>query len=85
MSIFRIFFSYKLDISNNSGFFLLFRKWNITPSQDKFMYYLEFVKTVANVSYHTLEGFKRFEHDKTLKNIDMVELIAKVSTLPCKI
>lgn len=42
---------------------------------------MDFVKTVANVSYQTLESFKRFENDPTLQNIDMVELVAKVRCL----
>lgn len=64
--------------------FLLFiiftssRKWNVSPSDPKYTYYMDFVKTVANVSYNALAEFKRFENDPTLQSINMVELVAKV-------
>lgn len=39
---------------------------------------MDFVKTAANVSFEALHNFKKFENDVTLKDIDFVELIAKV-------
>lgn len=39
---------------------------------------MEFVKAVANISFETLDVFKKFENDETFKTINMVELIGKV-------
>lgn len=39
---------------------------------------MEFVRAVANVSFETLDVLKKFENDDSFKNIDLVELIAKV-------
>lgn len=39
---------------------------------------MDFVKAVANVSFETLGALKKFENDESLKNIDLVELVAKV-------
>lgn len=36
---------------------------------------------VTNVSFETLSAFRKFENDETLKNIDLVELMAKVLQL----
>lgn len=39
---------------------------------------MEFVKAIANISYETLDELKKFEEDDTLKNVDFLDLIAKV-------
>lgn len=37
-----------------------------------------FIKTLANISYNTLDSFQKYESDKTLETINMAELIARV-------
>nr|CAH7764769.1 unnamed protein product [Callosobruchus chinensis] len=54
------------------------RQWNVEPSDEEFVYYLDFVKTVSSATYYTLVDLKRFEDDKTLENVDMVKLVTEV-------
>ncbi|KAF5270429.1 hypothetical protein FQR65_LT05617 [Abscondita terminalis] len=52
--------------------------WNIGPSDSKYQYYAEFVKVVANVSYHNLYEFARYENDPKVNGINFFELATKV-------
>ncbi|VEN53360.1 unnamed protein product, partial [Callosobruchus maculatus] len=54
------------------------RQWNVNRSDEKFSYYLDFVKTVSSITYYNLVDLKRFEDDKTLENVDMVKLVTEV-------
>ncbi|KAJ8965038.1 hypothetical protein NQ314_004436 [Rhamnusium bicolor] len=53
------------------------RTWGVTSTDPKFQYYLDFVETVANATYISLNEFHKYQDDTTLKDIDMVELAAK--------
>lgn len=77
--VFEYVFSVNGKVKSNS--ILDYSKWGSTENDEKYHYYMDFVKTVANVSFETLDLFKKFENDETLNNIDMVELIAKVKAM----
>lgn len=64
-------------------FFYLFiwRKWNIEPENDKYEYYMNFLKTVANVSYYTMQNFTQFNNDKSLEDIDFLDVALKVGIM----
>ncbi|KAL3278617.1 hypothetical protein HHI36_016157 [Cryptolaemus montrouzieri] len=53
-------------------------RWNIGESEEKFEYYLDFIKVVSNSSYRNLDEFERFKGDATLQNIDMIEIATHV-------
>ncbi|XP_031358623.1 uncharacterized protein LOC116182245 [Photinus pyralis] len=52
--------------------------WGIMVNDTKYEYYAKFVKTVANVSYHSLDAFAKFASDKNLNKVNLLELAAKV-------
>lgn len=45
---------------------------------DKYDYYLNFIKAVANVSYFTMDNFTEYENDTNLNDVDMLDLALKV-------
>lgn len=58
--------------------FCCFRKWGVSEHDEKFGYYMDFIRTLSNVSFETLENFQKFGKDESLKEIDMAELVTKV-------
>lgn len=55
-------------------FYICSRQWNIETSDDRYNYYVDFIKAVSNVSYETMVNFTRFQGDKTLLDVDLLEL-----------
>lgn len=53
-------------------------KWGVNHSHPSYDYYIGFVKAVANVSYHSLDLFKKYANDDTLNSVDMLDLAVKV-------
>ncbi|KAI4459077.1 amiloride-sensitive sodium channel-related [Holotrichia oblita] len=54
------------------------KKWGINYTDDKYDYYFEFVKAVANISYQSLDVFKKYENDSDFNDVDMMDLAVKV-------
>ncbi|ENN73452.1 hypothetical protein YQE_09949, partial [Dendroctonus ponderosae] len=69
-------FNTGLNLSN-SGFFT-FRKWGISEANNKYSYYLNFVKIVSNLTYKNLHLLNGFQNDETLINTDWIQLIEAV-------
>lgn len=57
---------------------MFFRKWGVSDSDEKYAYYMDFVKIVSNTSYRTLDLYEKFMDDDTLKNVDFLELASSV-------
>lgn len=60
-----------------SVFLFIFRKWNVS-SGDKFDYYMDFVKKLANTTYENLENMENFINNTNLMNINIIDMILKV-------
>lgn len=56
----------------------IFDKWGIKEDDEKFKYYLEFIRAVTNISYENMRDFERYKNDNTLKNINLLDLAIKV-------
>lgn len=56
----------------------IYRKWSVTEEDEKYEYYMDFLKAVANISYFTMSNFTKFQTDRTLDNIDLLDLAIKV-------
>lgn len=54
-------------------------KWKVS-SGEKFEYYVEFVKKIANSTYENLENMAPYVNNTELMNIDIIDLILKVSS-----
>ncbi|CAG9769534.1 unnamed protein product [Ceutorhynchus assimilis] len=53
-------------------------RWNISKHNEKYEYYLNFVKTVSNLTYETFHTLEKFKNDAKLNEIDFVSLITNV-------
>lgn len=60
-------------------YYFLFSKWKVS-SGEKFDYYMDFVKKIANATYENLDNMAPYVNNTNLKNIDIMDLILKVST-----
>ncbi|KAJ3627952.1 hypothetical protein MTP99_015287 [Tenebrio molitor] len=56
----------------------IMEKWGVNSSDTKYEYYVDFIRTVSNVSYGNLKEFERFGSDLDLQHIDMLDLTVKV-------
>ncbi|GLV31946.1 pickpocket 3 [Carabus blaptoides fortunei] len=54
------------------------KQWNIELSDDRYSYYVDFIRAVSNVSYETMGNFTRFQGDKTLLDVDLLDLAMAV-------
>ncbi|KAH1028349.1 hypothetical protein HUJ05_001710 [Dendroctonus ponderosae] len=56
----------------------LWIKWGISEANNKYSYYLNFVKIVSNLTYKNLHLLNGFQNDETLINTDWIQLIEAV-------
>ncbi|KAF7266909.1 hypothetical protein GWI33_019836 [Rhynchophorus ferrugineus] len=54
------------------------KKWRINETDNKFEYYMNYVKAVSNLTYTTFNLLEPYEHDLTLNDVDMVDLVTQV-------
>lgn len=52
--------------------------WNVSKGHTSYMYYEEFVRTIATTTYHSLHNYGRYAADKSLHNVDMLDVIKTV-------
>lgn len=52
-------------------------RWNVTPSDERYGYLSEFVRTVANSDLLHLEGFQKYAGDQSLQ-VDLYQLAVDV-------
>ncbi|KAJ8919002.1 hypothetical protein NQ315_016906 [Exocentrus adspersus] len=69
-------FNNKLDDEKAEAY--IKKKWGVTPSDSNYTYYLEFTRTITNTTYYSLQALQAYKDDKTLTDVNMVELVAKV-------
>ncbi|XP_049820615.1 sodium channel protein Nach-like [Aethina tumida] len=56
-------------------------KWGLVPTDLNYDNYMDFVKTVANISYHNLHEFERFKNNPVLNSANMLEVAGNVHPL----
>lgn len=56
-------------------------KWGLVPTDLNYDNYMDFVKTVANISYHNLHEFERFKNNPVLNSANMLEVAGNVNTM----
>lgn len=61
----------------NFVFAYISSKWKVS-SGEKFEYYMEFVKIMANVTYENFEMLAPYTNDPQLLKINIMDLVAKV-------
>ncbi|EAT34077.1 AAEL013647-PA [Aedes aegypti] len=52
--------------------------WNIDEKDDKYQYYSQYLETITNATYQNLNTFEPFKDDRSLANIDMLEVARNV-------
>ncbi|XP_029345153.1 uncharacterized protein LOC100575451 [Acyrthosiphon pisum] len=53
------------------------RKWKVS-SGEKFDYYMDFVKKVANITYENIDSIAPFVNNTELINVNIIDLVLKV-------
>lgn len=56
----------------------IIRQWGVNYTHPKYDYYIEFIRAVAGISYDSMHLFEQFIGDESLKDVDMLDLAAKV-------
>ena len=62
----------------NKTFTFLFSVWGVNYTHPKYDHYVDFVNTVANISYHSLNAFNKFKNDAELNSVNMMNLVIRV-------
>lgn len=52
--------------------------WNVTKGHTLYMYYEDFVRTIATTTHHSLHNYGRFAADVTLQNVNMLDMVTMV-------
>ncbi|XP_025406783.1 pickpocket protein 28-like [Sipha flava] len=74
-------FCYVDPVDTNLAKIYIERKWRVS-SGEKFDYYMDFVKKVANTTYENLDSMAPYVNNTELKYIDIMDLILKVHADP---
>lgn len=69
---------YHNRIDEDKAQLLIKRFWNVTSEDEEFSFFLDFIKTVANISIPSLRIFNRFAGDKRLEAVDMFDIVKEV-------
>ncbi|XP_074038745.1 sodium channel protein Nach isoform X1 [Leptinotarsa decemlineata] len=66
----------KVDLNKAESF--IYRRWRLTPEDERYPYYLEFVKLVTNSTFYNFDLLTPFQKDPTLRDVDMGQLAVEV-------
>ncbi|XP_060525278.1 sodium channel protein Nach-like [Cylas formicarius] len=57
---------------------LIRRLWNVSSTHPKYLYYLDFIQILANISFENMFALKKFGNDPSLNRVDMTEIVTQV-------
>lgn len=76
-----ITFCYHKRIDETRAQSLIKRLWNVEKYEDDFSYFMDFIKTVVNITNGKFTEFNRFSNDKRLDFTNMLYIAKEVKTL----
>lgn len=60
---------------------LIRSKWNISRNDSRFQYYERFILSISTAKYYNLEMFDDFAKDRTLENVDFLQVAYEVKRI----
>lgn len=74
-----ITFCYHQRIDDSRARNLIKRLWNVEKYEDEFDYFMDFVKSVVNITIGNFRSFNRFSNDKRLEFLNMLSIAKEVN------